>query len=97
VAYVIKKLLDVEDIIVLELVNYVINKDMKLVMDFVYQRYLLMKAVNIHGLNYQLVAVKFLDVRLLANMDAYNVNLAIDYFQMVVVNKDQLKDAMYML
>jgi hypothetical protein len=29
-------------------------------------------------------------------MDVYNANLVIDYFQMVVVNKVLLKDAMYM-
>lgn len=43
-----------------------------------------------------MVNAKFLDVSFLANMDVYNANLVIDYFQMVVVNKVLLKDAMYM-
>jgi hypothetical protein len=43
-----------------------------------------------------MVNTKFLDVRLLVNMDVFNANLVIDYFQMVVVNKVILKDAIYM-
>jgi hypothetical protein len=93
---VIKKLLDVKNITPLELVKSVKKINFRLIMDYAFQKYLSIKLVNIHGSHPIMEIVEFLDVKIIVILVVYNANLDLDFSQMVFVNKDLLKDVIFM-
>jgi hypothetical protein len=65
-------------------------------MDYAFQKYLSIKLVNIHGSHPIMEIVEFLDVKIIVILVVYNANLDLDFSQMVFVNKDLLKDVIFM-
>ena len=94
--FVLKKLLDVHNTQLLDLAKAVTLSSI-LLMDTVFQKVLMIKLVNILGFKFLLENAEFLDVKLLLNMAASDVNLDSDFFLMEVANKELLKDVIDML
>ncbi len=93
---VIKKSLDAKNKTQLELVKFVKKINIRLIKDYVFQKSLLIKLVNIHGPNSIMEIAEFLVVEIIVILVVYNVNLDLDYFRMGLVKKDLLKDAIFM-